>query len=77
MDQQLIVREAYAYLSKEHQEILLLIDIMGFKYAEAAQILDIAKGTVMSRISRARSEMAKCLQNVVPPSGVKKPGSEE
>ena len=57
MVDRLIVREAFDMLSPEHQEILVLIDVMGFKYAEAAETLDIAKGTVMSRVSRARSEM--------------------
>lgn len=56
-EDQFIVREAFALLTEEHQEILILIDILGFKYAEAAETLDIAIGTVMSRVSRARKEM--------------------
>ena len=56
-EDQLIIREAFAELTPEHQEILILIDILGFRYAEAAETLDIAKGTVMSRVSRARNAM--------------------
>lgn len=56
-EDQFIVREAFALLKQEHQEILILIDMLGFKYAEAAETLDIAIGTVMSRVSRARKEM--------------------
>lgn len=56
-EDQLIIREAFAHLTAEHQEILILIDMLGFRYAEAAETLDIAKGTVMSRLSRARKEM--------------------
>ena len=58
----LIVRNAFEQLSPEHREILFLIDVMGFKYAEAADTIGVAKGTVMSRVSRARAEMARKLQ---------------
>ncbi|WP_206057286.1 RNA polymerase sigma factor [Nitratireductor sp. XY-223] len=57
----LIVRNAFELLSPEHREILFLIDVMGFKYAEAAETLGIANGTVMSRVSRARAEMIRKL----------------
>jgi len=33
---------------------LTLIDILGLKYDEAARVIDVPRGTVMSRISRAR-----------------------
>ena len=48
------VREAFATLSSEMQEILTLIDILGLKYDEAAKVIDVPRGTVMSRVSRAR-----------------------
>ena len=41
-------------LSPREREILALIDIAGLTYGEAAAVLDIPPGTVMSRISRAR-----------------------
>ncbi|WP_244606503.1 RNA polymerase sigma factor [Arsenicitalea aurantiaca] len=53
----LVVREAFAMLSIEHQEVLALVDIGGFGYEETAQLLSIPKGTVMSRVSRARQCM--------------------
>jgi RNA polymerase sigma-70 factor, ECF subfamily len=34
-----------------------LIDIAGFSYAEAAELLGIPAGTVMSRITRARGAL--------------------
>ncbi len=49
-----LIRLAYERLPPEKREILFLVDIMGMKYAEAAGILGIAPGTVMSRLSRAR-----------------------
>ncbi|MEX3007322.1 RNA polymerase sigma factor [Hoeflea sp. TYP-13] len=59
--EQLIVRNAFEQLSPDHREILFLVDVMGFKYDEAAETLGVAKGTVMSRVSRARAEMIRLL----------------
>ncbi|MCP4319110.1 MAG: RNA polymerase sigma factor [Hyphomicrobiales bacterium] len=59
--EQLIVRNAFEQLSPDHREILFRVDVMGFKYDEAAETLNVAKGTVMSRVSRARTEMIKVL----------------
>ncbi|WP_367714381.1 RNA polymerase sigma factor (plasmid) [Nitratireductor sp. GISD-1A_MAKvit] len=52
-----LVRLAFEKLPPDTREILFLIDIMGFKYAEAAEVLEVPVGTVMSRISRARREL--------------------
>ena len=46
-----------AKLPSPQREIIGLIDVAGFTYAEAAQILDVPVGTVMSRISRARRKL--------------------
>ncbi len=48
-------------LSADHHEILALIDIAGFTYSEAAALLDVPVGTVMSRVSRAREALLKQL----------------
>jgi len=58
----LVVRQAYGRLSPRDREILCLIDILGFTYAEASRIIDIPMGTVMSRISRARRSMIELMQ---------------
>ena len=50
----LTVKIEMAKLPAPHREILGLIDIAGLSYTEAAETLGIPKGTVMSRISRAR-----------------------
>jgi len=50
----LTVKLEMAKLPRRQREIIALIDIVGFSYAEAAQLLDVPTGTVMSRISRAR-----------------------
>ncbi len=61
-EERLIVRDAFGRLSPEHREVLFLVDVMGFKYAEAAGMIGVAVGTIMSRVSRARAEMARQLQ---------------
>lgn len=55
----LAVRQAFGKLSKPHRDILALVDICGFSYAEAAETLDVAPGTIMSRVSRARTALAE------------------
>jgi RNA polymerase sigma-70 factor (ECF subfamily) len=55
-------------LEPAHREIIALVDIAGFRYAEAAEILDVPVGTVMSRLSRARLAMIALIEghNVMP-----------
>ncbi|KZY03702.1 RNA polymerase subunit sigma-70 [Sulfitobacter sp. HI0040] len=52
-----LVRLAFEKLSTDMREVLFLVDIMGLKYAEAAKVMEVANGTVMSRISRARKAL--------------------
>lgn len=51
-------QEAMRELPAEQAEILHLICVEELSYAEAAAVLDIPKGTVMSRLSRARLALA-------------------
>jgi RNA polymerase sigma-70 factor (ECF subfamily) len=44
-------------LSSEFREVLLLVDVEEFSYKEAAEILRIPIGTVMSRLNRARARL--------------------
>jgi len=46
-----------AALSEEQRSVLLLIAVEDLSYAEAAEVLDIPVGTVMSRLSRARERL--------------------
>ncbi len=55
--EEILVRQAFAGLTEQHREILHLIDVLGFKYSEAAIVLGIAQGTIMSRVSRARQAL--------------------
>ena len=48
------VAEALAAVPHDFRDVLVLVDIGEFSYADAAQILDIPIGTVMSRLHRGR-----------------------
>lgn len=58
----LAVRQAFQDLSQAHRDILALVDVCGFSYAEAAETLDVPVGTIMSRIGRARTALAIRMQ---------------
>jgi len=51
------VERALARLPDEQREALLLVVLEGASYAEAARILDIPAGTLMSRLGRARASL--------------------
>ena len=51
------VRTAVARLPIGQRQVLTLVDLEEFGYAEVADILNIPVGTVMSRLSRARSSL--------------------
>jgi RNA polymerase sigma-70 factor (ECF subfamily) len=48
------VVEALAAVPHDFRDVLVLVDIGDFSYRDAAQILDIPVGTVMSRLHRGR-----------------------
>ncbi len=54
IDDAVLVRRAYEKLKAGEREVLFLVDIMGMTYAEAAAVMEVPNGTVMSRVSRAR-----------------------
>ncbi len=51
------VRQAVSKLPLGQREVVTLVDLEEFRYAEVAQILDIPIGTVMSRLNRARKTL--------------------
>ena len=53
------VRAAMTTLPEHQRAVLHLVCVEGLSYAETAQTLDIPRGTVMSRLSRARIALAK------------------
>jgi RNA polymerase sigma-70 factor (ECF subfamily) len=57
------VEQGLAAIAPAHREIIGLIDIAGFSYAETASLLGIPVGTVMSRIARARSALLQIIES--------------
>jgi RNA polymerase sigma-70 factor (ECF subfamily) len=55
------VVEALADVPHDFRDVVVLVDIGEFSYADAAQILDIPVGTVMSRLHRGRRVLKKNL----------------
>jgi RNA polymerase sigma-70 factor, ECF subfamily len=59
-----IVRLALSKLDPVFQNILVLREIEGLSYEEIADTIEINMGTVKSRISRARTELKKILEEM-------------
>ena len=57
-----LLERSIAKLSKHHRTTIILIDRIGLSYEEAAKVMDVALGTVKSRLARARKEMQSLLQ---------------
>ncbi len=57
------VRRGLAAIPAEKREIIVLRDYLDMSYAEIADVLDIAPGTVMSRLHRARLALKETLEN--------------
>ena len=55
------VQRALNKLPEDHREILLMIGVTELSYEEAAQVCNIAVGTVKSRLNRARAKLAEHL----------------
>lgn len=51
-------------LSLEFRTVVILVDIQGLDYQEAAQAIRKPVGTVKSRLARARLRLRECLQGV-------------
>jgi RNA polymerase sigma-70 factor, ECF subfamily len=58
------VAEALSEVPHDFRDVVVLVDIGEFSYAEAAQILDIPIGTVMSRLHRGRRILKKELADL-------------
>lgn len=55
------IMEAIERLPVEYREVFFLREIEGYSYQEIAETTQVPKGTVMSRLSRARAQLQKLL----------------
>ncbi|MEE8365291.1 MAG: RNA polymerase sigma factor [Gammaproteobacteria bacterium] len=60
----LSVHEGLQKLNVSQREILVLVDMAGFSYSEAANILQLPIGTVMSRLSRSRNALLREMDGI-------------
>jgi RNA polymerase sigma-70 factor (ECF subfamily) len=58
-------RELYAFVAElpgDFRDVVVAVDVAGLSYDEAARALRIPQGTVMSRLYRARQQLARRLR---------------
>lgn len=53
---------AMSELNEKHRTIIALIDLQELSYQQAAQVLNLPEGTIMSRLSRARKQLKTNLE---------------
>jgi RNA polymerase sigma-70 factor (ECF subfamily) len=68
-------RIALAKLPEEQREVLIMVGAVGLSYEEAAEVCEVAVGTIKSRVNRARNRLAELLD--IKPSGTPEPAQRE
>lgn len=61
--QRLAIQKAISLLSEEHRMVVGLVLVDGMAYREAADVLDLPLGTLMSRLARARAALQASLSD--------------
>ena len=59
-----MIEEGMAQLSPKHREVLVLRELNGLDYNSIAEIVNCRKGTVKSRIARAREQLRVHLERL-------------
>lgn len=72
LDVQPAVVAAIDALPEPHHTILVLVDLEGYSYEEAAAVLDVPLGTVRSRLYRARRMIQEALLAYAEDAGIKR-----
>lgn len=65
LETQQLIQTGLDSLDDDHRAIIVLRDIEGFDYRQIAEILEVAEGTVKSRLHRARIELKARLKAVL------------
>jgi len=64
MELQQAIHRCIDKLPAEFKAVVVLIDVQGMDYFEAAEVLQKPLGTIKSRLARARMRLRECLQSV-------------
>ncbi|KAB2879573.1 sigma-70 family RNA polymerase sigma factor [bacterium] len=67
------IRKAIDKLPDQFRDVVMLVDIEGFSYKEASDILEVPVGTIMSRLFRSRKLLQKYLWEYAVEYGYVKP----
>ena len=57
-----LIEQCLGGLSNDHRLAMVMVDIEGYPYDEAADSIGVSIGTVKSRLNRARARMRDCVQ---------------
>ena len=49
-------------LDPDRRQAFVLTQVVGLSYAEAAEVADVAVGTIRSRVSRARNDLVEAVR---------------
>jgi RNA polymerase sigma-70 factor, ECF subfamily len=60
-----MIRAALEALAEEFREVIVMRDIEGLSYKEIADAADVPIGTVMSRLARARTKLARSVKEQI------------
>ncbi len=66
VDAKLDLHAALGRLSPEHREVLVLRELEQMTYGEMAEVLGVPRGTIESRLFRARAELREKLKGYLP-----------
>jgi RNA polymerase sigma-70 factor, ECF subfamily len=73
-----VIQQALQRLPPDQRMVVVLCDVQGMSYEEAAVVLDVAMGTVKSRLSRARARLRdELVARGELPRTVERPSSED
>lgn len=67
------VMQAIERLPPDYRSVILLVSVEDLSYADAAKVLDIPIGTVMSRLSRGREQLRALLEPQPVSAGTERP----
>jgi RNA polymerase sigma-70 factor (ECF subfamily) len=57
LDDAVVLRELLSQLAPDRREAFVATQVLGFSYAEAAEVCDCPIGTIRSRVARARADL--------------------